>query len=220
MLLRHDVDLSPEAAYQMSVLEKSLGVRATYFIMLRSPAYNLFSRSNSDFIQGIIQNGHEIGLHYDQGLDHKRRFSNSITNKNILKEARILEKMFELDVTSMSFHQPSEAVLAGEIDTTPLLNSYGDELNKNFTYISDSNMTLDWSALDDLMKPKLSNGLVYKEDSKLNLQLLVHPVWWIMPGKHIFEKWNNAIIQNFQNEQKQFIETERAYGPQRQIKLL
>ena len=45
------------------------GIQSTYFIMLRSPVYNLFSRENSEYLKKIIGFGHHIGLHYDDAYD-------------------------------------------------------------------------------------------------------------------------------------------------------
>jgi len=53
-LLRHDIDADLEAARDMALMESRVGVRATYFLMLRSPIYNLFGRANSQFVHQII----------------------------------------------------------------------------------------------------------------------------------------------------------------------
>ena len=43
LFLRHDVDLSLDAALEMAELEARLDVRATYFLMTQSVFYNLLS---------------------------------------------------------------------------------------------------------------------------------------------------------------------------------
>src|ERR1700741_1279317 len=62
-LLRHDIDADLKAAFAMSEIEASLGIKATYFLMLRSPVYNLFGRQNHKFTEGILKNGHTLALH-------------------------------------------------------------------------------------------------------------------------------------------------------------
>jgi hypothetical protein len=44
--MRHDIDVSLDFALEMARLEHSMGVRTTYFVMFRSPIYNLLSRHN------------------------------------------------------------------------------------------------------------------------------------------------------------------------------
>ena len=65
LILRHDVDFSPEAACRMAQLEANLDIKATYFILLSPPYYNLLSEKYVDFPRRLIEMGHEIGLHYD-----------------------------------------------------------------------------------------------------------------------------------------------------------
>jgi len=63
VLLRHDVDMSLDAALTMAELEASRGVAATYFLMRRSEFYNLESRSGVDALARLRALGHRVGLH-------------------------------------------------------------------------------------------------------------------------------------------------------------
>jgi hypothetical protein len=63
LLLRHDVDLSLEAALAMAELEAELEAPATYFLMTRSEFYNLEAPSGRDAIERLRRLGHRIGLH-------------------------------------------------------------------------------------------------------------------------------------------------------------
>jgi hypothetical protein len=63
VLLRHDVDLSLEAALEMAQLEQSLGVRATYFLMTESVFYNLDSELGRATLLALRDLGHAVGLH-------------------------------------------------------------------------------------------------------------------------------------------------------------
>ena len=56
-VLRHDIDVSLKAAFEMAEIEHKLGIKATYFLMLRSPIYNLLSRSNHTYVKKIIDLG-------------------------------------------------------------------------------------------------------------------------------------------------------------------
>jgi len=63
LFLRHDVDLSLEAALEMARLEHDLGVRATYFLMTESTFYNLRSHVGLYAQRQLRQWGHAVGLH-------------------------------------------------------------------------------------------------------------------------------------------------------------
>ena len=63
LILRHDVDLSLEAAVELAELEGDAGVRATYFLMTESVFYNLASPAGAATIATLRSLGHGVGLH-------------------------------------------------------------------------------------------------------------------------------------------------------------
>jgi hypothetical protein len=63
LILRHDVDLSLEAAVELAELEGDAGVRATYFLMTESVFYNLASPAGEATIAALRALGHGVGLH-------------------------------------------------------------------------------------------------------------------------------------------------------------
>ena len=63
ILLRHDVDLSLDAALRMAELEAEAGAAATYFLMTRSEFYNLDSESGGSAVERLRSLGHRVGLH-------------------------------------------------------------------------------------------------------------------------------------------------------------
>jgi hypothetical protein len=63
VLLRHDVDLSLEAAGEMAELEADEGAVTTYLLMTRSVFYNLASREGEAAIARLRALGHKVGLH-------------------------------------------------------------------------------------------------------------------------------------------------------------
>jgi hypothetical protein len=63
LFLRHDVDLSLEAALEVARLEHELGVRATYFLMTESAFYNLDSHVGRYAHRQLRRWGHAVGLH-------------------------------------------------------------------------------------------------------------------------------------------------------------
>ena len=74
LLLRHDVDMSLEAALVMAELEAGSGAVATYFLMRQSDFYNLDTRSGVAAIGRLRRLGHRVGFHAvypDAALDDR-----------------------------------------------------------------------------------------------------------------------------------------------------
>jgi hypothetical protein len=63
LFLRHDVDLSLEAARTMARLERELGAHSTYFMLTESVFYNLDSALGRETIAELRDLGHAVGLH-------------------------------------------------------------------------------------------------------------------------------------------------------------
>ena len=63
LFLRHDVDLSLEAALELAQLEHERDVQATYFLMTESVFYNLDSQLGRETLDALRDLGHAVGLH-------------------------------------------------------------------------------------------------------------------------------------------------------------
>ena len=63
VLLRHDVDLSLQAAVALAEVEAELEAPATYFLMTESVFYNLASREGERALERLRALGHRVGLH-------------------------------------------------------------------------------------------------------------------------------------------------------------
>lgn len=204
ILLRHDIDIDLGFALEMAKVEANLGVKATYFIMLRSPVYNLFSRENTQILQEIIKLGHEIGLHYDEGFYKDSKPLNEL----VTEEAGILSNMFDLEVSAVSFHQPGEKVIRNEVNINDFYNTYDKKDMEGVFYMSDSNM-----------KFKINPIELIKSGNEEQIQILIHPIWWGRPKEFYSTEmiWELGILEAFNRMQRQLLKTERAYGPERKF---
>ncbi len=203
--MRHDVDVSLDFALQMAELEHSMDVRVTYFVMFRSPIYNLLSRHNSFVLESIQRLGHQICLHFDAGGVRETQFPIA---RWIEFELGALEFLTGEKITAFSLHQPSQATIDQRIELPGVVNTYHPEHLRGIRYLSDSNR--DWRGKDPVRE--IESG----QDS---LQILTHPLWW-MCRDSIDDCWDAAICANFANAQRQLLATERAYGMARKMVLV
>ncbi|WP_103581303.1 hypothetical protein [Campylobacter concisus] len=203
-ILRHDIDVSPKLALEMAKLEHKLGVNSTFFFMVRSPFYNLFSRANDNIVRQIIDMGHCIGLHYDEGYYSKNISLQELVDSEIL----MLEKNFDTRINVVSFHQPSKKIIDNSIGIKQI-NTYDKSYFRDIKYVSDSNMIFKDDIIDII-----TCGVYPK------IQVLIHPIWWMACGNDTEEKFISAIKCNFEQEQEQIVNTERAYGNRKDIKFI
>lgn len=218
-LLRHDVDVDLAAATTMARAEADIGVFSTYFLMWRSPCYNLMSRAGQSQAEELLAMGHKIGLHYDQGFDVKRNFSLKNTEDQILQQADWMKTLLNCQISAVSFHQPSQTLLKSGVDCGEMLNTYDRDSLHDFRYISDSNRVFPlWSSNEIGLSNEADNHALANCWPQ-NIQLLIHPMWWVFENSSTEAVWNRAILSNLKQSQKQLLETERAYGPARKFSI-
>jgi hypothetical protein len=115
LFLRHDVDLSLDAALQMAELEAGLGVQATYLLMTESVFYNLASKEGVLALERLRELGHPVGLHA------------------VHPNAKLDERFDRV----VSWHNPEPSTMSEEIPGA--INVYGERYFAPQTYRSDSN---------------------------------------------------------------------------------
>lgn len=120
VILRHDVDQSLEAAVRLAELECGEGVRATYFLLLRTDFYNIASARSQALIRQIQRCGGEIGLHFDETA-----YGEEDVVSAILCEKEIMEKLLGIPVTAVSMHRPSQKTLHSDYHIPNMVNTYG-----------------------------------------------------------------------------------------------
>jgi hypothetical protein len=74
MILRHDVDASPQNSLRIAQLQHDFGVRGSYYFRIVSQSFQ------PDYIKGIRNLGHEIGYHYEELTLSKGDYEDAILN--------------------------------------------------------------------------------------------------------------------------------------------
>jgi hypothetical protein len=189
-LLRHDVDSELLGCGPMLDVEHSLGVRATYFLMTRSTAYNLFSVEAVAVVERILRDGHRIGLHF-MGERCEGKSVDYVVDE-VSRETGWLEREFGSHVEAVSFHQPTRAILDAQIAVPGLVNTYNASQLEPYFYVSDTNMIWRHEHPVDIFSRR-----IYPR-----LQLLTHPIWWTHGPQTTLDKWRNVL----RNNQKAVIE--------------
>lgn len=164
-ILRHDVDTDLAKALEFAEFEKSLGVSSTYFILLSSNFYNVFSKKSQETIRTIQSLGHAVGLHFDETkypINNKDEFELYVKS-----ELDLLEKVICKGDHSLSMHRPSKLALEGNFNFGDAVNSYSQKFFNEYKYLSDSRMN--WR--EDVFS-------IIESRTYDKLHILTHPFWY------------------------------------------
>ena len=168
VVLRHDVDYDLSAAADMAQIEAELGVASTYFVMVRTEFYNVFSQAGSQSVREFLANGHDIGLHFDCAAYPHAADATTLAAA-CAQETHLLESWFGQPIETVSIHRPQPNVLTGDpAPTAPLPHTYMDFYTKTLHYVADSRGG--WHYGDPLNQPAFHQ--------RRPMQILVHPIWW------------------------------------------
>jgi hypothetical protein len=164
VLLRHDVDLSPQCALQMAEIEADLGVQCTYFVMVSSPMYNVLHEDTRETLTALRDLGHDVGLHFSthQYWAPEEIPADETVTDRVLADRAILSTAVD-PVETVSFHIPPDAVLERQFPGFP--STYEPRLLADIDYHSDSSQS--WRA----DPPSVASF-------GTTTQLLVHPGLW------------------------------------------
>lgn len=165
LILRHDIDLSLEAAVPVAEIEAAAGHSATYFVLLRGDFYNPLSGSGMKILRRLIELGHEIGLHLDPSLYADE---DAALDAAAESECAVLESALDRPVGTISFHRPAGRLqgFAGRLGGRR--HAYEPRYFSEMGYCSDSRGA--WRHGPPLEHTAVAAGRA--------LQLLTHPIWW------------------------------------------
>lgn len=165
LILRHDLDITPEAALPLAQIEAEFGMRASYFVLVRSELYNAFAAPQAQAITALKTLGHEIGLHLDASLYAD---DDAAIAAGAAAECAALEALAGIAVRTISFHRPIERLVGRTGPIAGRRNTYEARFVTKMGYCSDS--AGGWHRGRPLDHPAVGAGRA--------LQLLTHPIWW------------------------------------------
>lgn len=166
LILRHDIDMSLDAAVPIAEIEHSFGMSAHYFVLLRTEMYNPFSARATAILVRLRALGHDVGLHLDASL-----YDNNPAElqEAAEQECRTLELAVGAPVRVVSFHRPVKSLLGFPERLAGRLHAYQPIFFSEIGYCSDSRGS--WRYGQPLEHAAVREGRA--------LQLLTHPIWWV-----------------------------------------
>ena len=167
--MRHDVDMCLESALRLAEVESGLGIASTYFFILRTDHYNIFSKKGTECVAQILTLGHHLGLHFDPCTYDNNGLDPHTLREVCSTECRLLEDWFGRSVDIVSYHRPGPELLEGNpAITAPRRHTYMSLYTKRIRYFSDSGG--EWKFGKPIESDAFRQGLP--------MQILAHPVWW------------------------------------------
>jgi len=185
LYLRHDIDFDVELALDMARTESRLGARSTYFLMLTSDSYNVFSERNAGYVEEIKALGHKISIHFDPV--RYQDFEAGLRN-----ERAAFEAFFQTEVDIISLHRPNEYFLAHDQEMGGMAHTYQSKYLKDIKYVADSRGSFRFGP------PQETDAFA----KGASLHLLIHPIWWMMPSpsaQDTLDAFTERRIGRFQN---------------------
>ena len=168
VLLRHDIDFETAPALEMARLEAEMGIRSTFFFMIRSTFYSPFSIQGTRHIREILDLGHTLGLHFDCASYPEAKNEHDLGSACRL-EVQMLENWFGEKVDTVSYHRPSKAAMSSCAEVTePRPHTYLPMFTRDITYRSDSRGQ--WASGHPLESETW--------EARKPMHILVHPIWW------------------------------------------
>ena len=165
LILRHDIDFDTHLALKAAQIETDLGIKATYFFLLRSNFYNVLSPRDFDQILAIRDLGHKISIHFDPTIYQD-------FHAGLAQEVETFRHLFQEEVDIISLHRPNDFFKSYDATIQDIEHTYQSKYFKNIKYFSDS--TGRWR----FGHPQQSEEFLDRK----SIHLLIHPVWWMISG--------------------------------------
>jgi hypothetical protein len=168
LILRHDVDFSLEPALAMAKIDQSIGVSSSFFLRVHAKNYNLFSVDGIKTASMLMDLGHEVSLHLEEGIDRVSKQS----KWDVLDAQKVaFEKILGIQIRGFAAHEPVrfggfETSIEAKKRWNLEYHAYEERFTTQMKYLSDSSGR--WRE-----KPVVSFVNTFDR-----IQLLTHPIWW------------------------------------------
>lgn len=191
--LRHDIDFHLFDIDKMVKLEASLGIAATYYVLL-TQYYNPMNPENKSILRTISDSGHELGLHYDLETypsdPEKARV-------HLDWEVNILGKIANAPIRTIATHLPYKKRPDPFLTIDDYVHPHSPRYKENLVYISDS-------------------CRAWRDESLLNcfglnppgrLLLTIHPELWLDGSiNDRITYLDRVLIRNTQHQYREFLD--------------
>ena len=189
---RIDVDVKIDRLKKIYEIFRELGVKATIFVRLHAPNYNLLSIGNINIIKDLISIGCEIGLHTE--LEDVGEYCKIDKKELLKKEIELFEILFGIKVYGTASH--GDMTHFNNLDfwknNKPkdfglIYEAYDKKLWNNCRYVSDSEW-IRWKAYENgnLLENDRRTPIEHiLEDKPKILHILTHPESWY--DRYIYE---------------------------------
>jgi|TARA_B110000027_G_C16068969_1_gene278103 hypothetical protein len=197
IILRHDIDFDTSYALEMAKIEYDNKIKSTFFFLMRDDYYDLYSNETYNNIEKIKNYGHKIGIHINP--DSYKLYKKKV--KIINSDIKYFQSFYNIKIDSISYHQPSVYNFK-DIEFKSKFSSYSQDIMSKYKYFSDSSMNFRDKEFNDFIK------------SQKNIQLLIHPIWWMINKKSI----NQKIKSLFKKKKSDLIKIFKKYDTVIKIK--
>lgn len=136
VIMRHDIDVDIYAAMRVAEIESEFDIRSTFFFLTGCEMYNLASPAGRQALRSLVENGFEVGLHFDPLLYPEA--SGQGLSTAVEREAAWIADISGQAVRSISLHNPSVHKQFPRFDG--FINAYDPAFFDPDFYMSDSCM--------------------------------------------------------------------------------
>ena len=162
LIIRHDIDFDVTYAKKIAMIENSLGIKSTFFFLLRSPFYNIMEKETFETINSIKDSGHEISIHFDSS-------NYEDIESGVKYELSLFYDLFKVKPKIISVHRPDTIFIENKVKINNIAHTYEPRFFKEIKYVSDSRGSFRYGHPFDTKE--------YID--RYSLHLCIHPIWWM-----------------------------------------
>lgn len=177
VVLRHDVDVDPHQALLMAKLERSLGVKSTYYFRYVRRVFN------ESIIKSISEMGFEVGYHYETldksygdfteaislFKDELESFRKIVPVRTVCSHGNVMRNKHYSGLNYDIFKFSENLLEECNLNAEAYLN-----ITSSLVYLSDSTeRTSNFKSVEDLIRK-----IEMQNEGRINYYILLHPCLW------------------------------------------